>query len=200
MGTIPSNHVELILYPGEWVVPLPQSDKGKTEASSEIHYLSNTTFLVLARDGDGHGGDDNNSKYKQVDLIDISKATNIAGTKYDQPANPVAPGGDLKSSVTAATYQSFVDMIDDDELERFGLHNGDDADQTLINAKWEGLALASVGDAAYPDDYFLFVASDNDFISTQGVSLGQPFNAGLDVDNQFLVFRVTLPSVARGSI
>ena len=35
--------------------------------------------------------------------------------------------------------------------------------------------------------------ADNDFISTQGISLGQPFDAGLDVDNQFMVFRVTLP-------
>jgi hypothetical protein len=38
--------------------------------------------------------------------------------------------------------------------------------------------------------------SDNDFLSTQGVSLGQPFNAGEDVDNQFLVFRVTLPGAS----
>ena len=35
--------------------------------------------------------------------------------------------------------------------------------------------------------------ADNDFISTHGISLGEPFNAGLDVDNQFMVFRVTLP-------
>ena len=31
-------------------------------------------------------------------------------------------------------------------------------------------------------------------MSTQGVFDGQPFNAGLDVDNQFMVFRVTLPN------
>ncbi len=49
---------------GEWVVPLPQSSKGKTLAASEIHFVSENVFLVLSRDGDGHGGDDNNSKYK----------------------------------------------------------------------------------------------------------------------------------------
>ncbi len=38
--------------------------------------------------------------------------------------------------------------------------------------------------------------ADNDFISTQGISLGQPFDAGLDVDNQFMVFRVTLPGAS----
>lgn len=32
----------------------------------------------------------------------------------------------------------------------------DPSDQTLIDAKWESLALAPVGDSASPDDYFLF--------------------------------------------
>jgi len=85
------------------------------------------------------------------------------------------------------------------------------------------LALAPVNDPAFPDDYFLFTVvsprclhrllfksrrlnsnasfqSDNDFISTQGVADGMPFNGGLDVDNQFLVFRLTLPSVVKGSV
>jgi len=30
-------------------------------------------------------------------------------------------------------------------------------------------------------------------MSTNGVSLGEPFDAGIDNDNQFMVFRVTLP-------
>ncbi|CAL1710831.1 unnamed protein product [Somion occarium] len=128
------------------------------------------------------------------DLIDISDATNIAGSKFDSPKNPIAKKGKLDKSITAATYVGFVDFIDDTQLARFGLHNDDPADQTLIDAKWESLALAPVGDPANPDDFFLFTAADNDFISTHGVSLGQPFNAGLDNDNQFLVFRVTLPT------
>lgn len=49
---------------GEWVVPLPQNAKGNTLAQSELHFISKNVFFVLARDGDGHGGDDNNSKYK----------------------------------------------------------------------------------------------------------------------------------------
>jgi len=51
---------------GEWVVPLPLSSKGKTLACSEIHFISPGVFLALSRDGDGRGGDDNNSKYKYV--------------------------------------------------------------------------------------------------------------------------------------
>lgn len=44
------------------------------------------------------------------------------------------------------------------QLARFGLHNGDPGDQTLINAKWESLALAPLEDPKFPNDYFLFTA------------------------------------------
>jgi len=33
---------------------------------------------------------------------------------------------------------------------------GSPDDPTLLSAKWESLALASVGDPNFPDDYFLF--------------------------------------------
>ena len=48
----------------EYVVPLPQSKKNKTFASSEIHFVSEGVFLVLSRDGNGHGDDDSKSDYK----------------------------------------------------------------------------------------------------------------------------------------
>ncbi|KAJ3503097.1 hypothetical protein NLJ89_g8585 [Agrocybe chaxingu] len=180
---------------GEWVVPLPQSDKGNTRSCSEIHFIGDGKFLALSRDGDGRGGDDNNSKYKQADLFSTVHATDIHGTKFDSPTNPIAVDGVLDSSITPATYVPFVNYVDPIQLARFGLHNGKPNDPTLLNAKWESLALAPIGDTSFPDDYFLFTAADNDFLSTQGISLGVPFNAGIDVDNQMLVFRVTLPSV-----
>lgn len=49
---------------GEWVVPLPLTKKGKTNAASEIHFVSEGVFLALSRDGDGRGGSDNSSSYK----------------------------------------------------------------------------------------------------------------------------------------
>ncbi|OSD08066.1 hypothetical protein PYCCODRAFT_1358178 [Trametes coccinea BRFM310] len=183
---------------GEWVVPLPVSKKDNTRAASEVHLVSDGVFLVLARDGDGHGGDDAKSSYKQADLLDIRNATDIHGTKFDDPAHPIAVNGVLDESITPGTYVSFVDFIDDTQLARFGVHNGKPVDQTLIDAKWESLALAPCLDPSFPDDFFLFTAADNDFISTQGISLGKPFNAGLDVDNQFMVFRLTLPGAATG--
>ncbi|KAJ2988943.1 hypothetical protein NUW54_g8948 [Trametes sanguinea] len=183
---------------GEWVVPLPVSKKDNTRAASEVHLVSDGVFLVLARDGDGHGGDDAKSSYKQADLLDIRNATDIHGTKFDDPAHPIAVNGVLDQSITPGTYLSFVDFIDDTQLARFGVHNGKPVDQTLIDAKWESLALAPCLDPNFPDDFFLFTAADNDFISTQGVSLGKPFDAGLDVDNQFMVFRLTLPGASTG--
>ena len=124
---------------GEWVVPLPQTSKGKTLAQSEIHFVKENVFLVLARDGDGHGGDDDKSSYKyglvhhsyiyssylrQADLFDITNATDIHGTVFDSPSNPIADDGKLDKSITPATYAGFVDFIDNDQLARFGVHNG----------------------------------------------------------------------------
>ena len=57
-------------YVGEWVVQLPVSgNKGKTRKASEIHFVSNGTFLVLCRDGKGAGDDDSKAKYKYVSSL-----------------------------------------------------------------------------------------------------------------------------------
>ncbi|KAF7313076.1 Phytase-like domain-containing protein [Mycena kentingensis (nom. inval.)] len=189
----PSFSVPLI---GEWVVPLPVVND-KVEATNEIHYVSPGVFLCLARDANGHGGSGTMIKYKHIDLFSIAEATSIAHTDFDDADTPVAPKGKLDKDIEPAKYVSFVDYANAQDLARFGLHVGDPDDRTLINAKWESLALAPVGPSA-PNDFFLFTASDNDFLSTQGVSLGVPFNAGEDADNQFLVFRVTLPGASQG--
>ncbi|QRW26490.1 hypothetical protein RhiXN_12151 [Rhizoctonia solani] len=188
---------------GEWVVPLPQSKKGKTYAQSEIHALSSTQFLILSRDGHGHGDDGMEAKsdYKQADLFDISNATDIHGTKFDG-TTPVAPKGKLDKNVVPATYVPFVNYLDSKQLGRFGLHNDEPTDRTLIDAKWESFALAPVLDSTTPDDYFLVTMADNDFITINGTALGKPYSAsyGQDVDTQILVWRVTLPSIPRGSV
>ncbi|CAG7852304.1 Uncharacterized secreted protein ARB_04696 Flags: Precursor [Serendipita indica DSM 11827] len=184
----------------EYVVPLPQSSKPSTYAQSEIHWLNKNQFLVLARDGDGNGGDGAKSAYKSIDIFDTSNATNIANTIYDSATGSVAPGGQLLGTIVPATYTPFVSLLNTTQLARFGLHNGKPVDQTLINSKWESLALAPARDPQNPDDYFLFTFSDNDFQTTNGVAMGKPYNASINVDNQALVWRVTLPSVKRGSV
>ncbi|KAJ7203495.1 hypothetical protein GGX14DRAFT_651441 [Mycena pura] len=178
---------------GEWVVPLPVSGSGKVEATSEIHFVGPACFCVLRATGTATAG----AGTTHADLFSIVNATDIHGTAFDAPATPVAPKGKLSSSITPATYVSFVDYADPTQLARFvsfGLHTGGPDDNTLIDAKWESLARAPIGPSA-PDDFFLFTASDNDFMTTQGVSLCVPYDAGEEVDSQF-VFRVTLPGSA----
>ena len=62
--------------------------------------------------------------HRNADLFSIAGATDIHGTKFDDPSNPIAKKGKLDKSITPAEYVAFVSFIDDDQLARFGLHNG----------------------------------------------------------------------------
>jgi hypothetical protein len=91
---------------GEYVVQLPlYQDQTTTQtrlltaAQSEFLALNDHQFLVLARDSSaGFTASNPASVYRSVDLIDISEATNIAGSAYDQPGQPVASLGVLDGS------------------------------------------------------------------------------------------------------
>lgn len=61
----------------EYVVPLPLDGDGKTLGASEVHFVSEGLFLVLARDGNGHGGDGTVSAYKYVLSIIFSFLSNF---------------------------------------------------------------------------------------------------------------------------
>jgi hypothetical protein len=183
----------------EHVVQLPRfkDAKGKqlVAAQSEIHALDDHRFLVIARDsGHGSGLKDSSSVYRSIDLFDTTGATNIAGTEFDG-TKPVAPEGKLDPSVTPAQYARFIDMNDNGQLNRFGLHNGEPNDANALYEKWEAMALLPVFDDATPNDYFLVVASDNDFLTQNGSMQGQPYkdSSGANVDNVVLVYRITLP-------
>lgn len=196
----------------EYAVQLPASKKGKTYAQSEMTIIDSTTFLVLSRDGNGFGDTSSSSGYKQADLISTKAATNLAGTAYDQPGTPIAPQGTLLSSITPVAYASFVNLIDPAQLAKFGLHNGGAIDANLIASKLESLAIAPAGDASAPDDYLLFVVSDNDFITANGHQkaqvganatyagdwVDQPYSDAYaqqygSADTQLFVYRLTLP-------
>jgi hypothetical protein len=88
---------------------------------------------------------------------------------------------------------------DNTQLNRFGLHNGLPSDKNDLYEKWESLAVVPVGDPKAPDDYFLFVGSDNDFITQHGFMAGQPYvdASGGNVDTLVLVYRVTLPTYVK---
>ena len=188
---------------GEHVVPLPEftDDKGRTRvaAQSELVALSDTLFLLLCRDsGNGWGQNGTTSAYRKIEMLDLSNATNIAGSDHDGD-KPVAPMGKLEPTIVPATLTPFIDLNEAAGIGRFGLHNGAPNDRTNLSEKWEAMSLVSAHDDANPQDYFLFVANDNDFITQDGFQVGATYkdDSGAEVDTMFLVYRVRLPMLAR---
>jgi hypothetical protein len=183
----------------EYVVPLPLFESADGErrvaAQSELLALDETFFLLLCRDsGNGYGTGGATSRYRSINLLDTSRATNIAGSRYDGTV-PVAPNGKLVDGVVPATLTRYIDINETAELQKFGLHNGEPNDRNNLSEKWEGMALAPALDPANPNDYFLFVTNDNDFITQNGYQAGAPYKdaSGLEVDTMILVYRITLP-------
>jgi len=206
-GTGPRRFTRLLAYdltvPGtptlraEYVLALPTyliGTAARVPAQSELLAINNTQFLVLARDGNGRGTDSATSLYRAVLVYDITGATNIAGTPYDLPTTPVAPGGVLAAGITPVKGTVLVDMNDAAQLAKFGLNNGPVDTTNTLSEKWEALALMPALDPTAPNDWFLFIGNDNDFITTDGFQDGAAYSAALDNDNMVLVYRVTIPS------
>lgn len=183
---------------GHYVVQLPRftTAAGATNvaAQSEMLALNGSQFLVLARDSNnGQGLSGTTSRYRSIDFVDISSATNLVGTAYEG-TTPVAPGGTLVASVTPVAYSQFIDINNNAQLGRFGLRNGAPNDRNNLSEKWEAMGLLPALDPASPNDFFLFVGNDNDFLTTNGYQVGAAYNAGSDVDTMLLVYRLTLPT------
>jgi hypothetical protein len=185
------------------VVELPAftDAKGRRRiaAQSELLAIGNDRFLLLCRDGDnGYGLKNATSAYRRVDVIDLSGATNLIGTPY-QDTTPVAPGGRLATGIKVATLSSFIDLNDNAQLGRFGLHNGEPNDRDNLSEKWESMGLAPALDPEHPRDFFLLVGNDNDFITQHGFQAGADYKdpSGVDIDTLMLVYRVTLPAATK---
>jgi len=201
---------------GHYLVELPTFDRDGTggsadraAAQSEIVALSSTTFLVLTRDGNGNGSGDNGRPlvFKTVALVSTNGATNLSGTSYETGYTAAASGTTGPTSgITAAQAVPFVNLLNPTQLARFGLNTNFAAEGSAnpisvnsVGEKWEALSIVPVLDAAAPNDYFLMVGNDNDFLGTSVTMLGQPAvdaTAGptvADNPNRVLVYRVTLP-------
>lgn len=201
---------------GHYVVELPTFDRDGTggsadraAAQSEIVALSPTSFLVLSRDGNGNGSGDNNRPlvFKTVSFVTLAGATNLAGTSYATGYTPVANGisGTL-DGIVAAQVTPFVNLLNPTQLARFGIDmnvgaegSGSPVNVNSLGEKWEALSIVPVLDPSAPNDYFLLVGNDNDFLGTSVTMLGQPAvdatagTAVADNPNRVLVYRVTLP-------
>lgn len=181
-----------IVLTGEYIVKLPKFQQGTSTlvaAQSEILALSDTQLLILPRDSNGFHVGTQQSLLRRVDVIDIRHATNVLGMPVEAA---VAPGGVLDPTITPALYTSWLDINDNTQLNRFGLVNGVVTGFENLSEKWEGLALLPALDPAHPDDYFLFIANDNDFATTDGFHAGAAYDAGWDNPTTFLVWRVSI--------
>jgi hypothetical protein len=183
----------------EHVIPLPVFDntegRPRVAAQSELLALDETFFLLLCRDaGNGYGSGGATSHYRSIELLDTARATNIAGSKYDGTVL-VAPNGKLAAGVVPATLTRYIDINNNAELRKFGLHNGEPNDRDNLSEKWEGMTLVPALDPANPNDYFLFITNDNDFITANGYQAGAAYRdaSGAEVDTMLLVYRITLP-------
>ena len=211
----------------------------KTAQQSEIVALSKSSFLVLTRDGNGNGSGnaaynaagvglaDNPQVYKNIALVSTLGATNLAGTIYETTYAPAVTGPNTASNpmtlapvagIVAATTTDFVNLLNVNQLARFGLNlnvlgttgaalagNAALAQNTnSISEKWEALSVVPCLDVANPNDYFLMVGNDNDFVTASGIMTGAttPVYNGIATKageetvenlNRILVYRVTLP-------
>ncbi|KAL3425824.1 hypothetical protein PVAG01_02615 [Phlyctema vagabunda] len=199
-------------YAREFVVPLPlyndptakASKNPKAAAQSELFHIQNGQFFVLSRDSNaGHGAKNTLSTYRHIDVFDVTDATDIKSDAYDCNNCTIASElGVLKPGITPATYCSFIDFNVNSQLNRFGVHNGGDQDSGLLNEKWESIGMVPVdGKIGDDDEWFVFSLSDNDFITQDGYLNGGAFKyadgSGYSLDNQALVFKISLPAHSR---
>lgn len=202
-----------------------------TAAQSEIVAIDNNRILVLSRDANGLGAAAANpSVFKSILLADlrVGGATNLAGDAAvnGEAGKITSSPGVLAAGIVAVPSTEAVNVLNVAQLGKFNfvldLGGASQVSQLTLGEKWEGLALMPAQDPNAPNDYFLFLGNDNDFLTSVGKMIGpdgttvtydafsahdpqrQPANAGPGNvnanDTVFLVFRVTLdaaPAVTR---
>ena len=167
----------------------------RTAAQSEIRALDSHRFLMLSRDGAGRGAEsDAPIVYKSILLVDVTHATNLAGTAYETGTHSMLRDQHdtaLSPSITPAQRAELINMVNPQQLARFGLS------VAALSEKWEALDLVPTLDTDHPNDYFLLVGNDNDFIARHCRMSGQSCDSAIDNDNRILVYRLTLPRPLR---
>jgi hypothetical protein len=185
-----------------YVVQLPTYDDAggdgapnRTAAQSEIRALDDHRFLMLARDSAGRGAEgDKPIVYKSILLVDVASATDLAGTDYEAQIKSVLrdPADTaLQPGIVPVTSTELVNMLNPVQLARFGLS------VEALSEKWEAMDLVPALDPARPNDYFLLVGNDNDFIARDCRMSGQSCASHFDNDNRVLVYRLSLPAPLR---
>ncbi len=173
---------------GEYVVQLPTyrldgngSAVNRTAAQSEVVALDDSRFLILSRDGNGLGNSATNpSMFKSVLLADLSvgSPTNFAGNAARDAEGGLVTtaSGVLDAAITPVSWTEVVNMLNETQLNKFNIEldqgGASQVSKLTLGEKWEGLSLVSANDPTNPNDYFLFVANDNDFLTSDGTMRG----------------------------
>lgn len=225
-----ANAVRLVVYDvsstdtpndptAQYVIQLPRiDDNGGTPAvnragaQSSIIALNDHQLLILSRDGNGRGAT-GAPVFKSILLAELNGATNIDGT-YDAAGastTTTTTSGILNPLITPISWTEALNLLGKldlgvTELEQFGLNlNTAPGDINTISEKWEAMGLVPTNDGN-PNDYFLFVGNDNDFLSQTGKYLDasgtiQSYNSGLENDTVVLAYRVTIvPEPCSGAL
>lgn len=148
--------------------------KPKYPTISDIVAINDHQFLVDERDGKGLG-DNSTAAFKKIYRIDLTAAADVS-----------AISGDANLAAAALSKELLIDVVA--VLNAHGIASID------IPAKLEGLAFGPDVRVDGQTAHTLFVANDNDFLSTV-VDSNHP--AGIDNPNRFFVFAVpaaTLPA------
>ncbi len=151
-----------------------------TAAQSELVAIDDYRRLVLSRDANGQGSlMSNPSMYKCVLLVDINVGTptNIVGTPRDVIGAAVTSNsGILDLSITPLSWTEALNILNSAQLSKFNidlvLGGTNQMTKLTLGEKWEGMSLVSVNDPLAPNDYFLFIANDNDFLAGNGKIIG----------------------------
>lgn len=193
----------------------------RTCAQSEIVALDNHRVLLLPRDSNGLGNSlPNPNAYKTVLLVDVNVggATNFVSdvARNAEGGKITTAPGVLDPAIRPLPWVEVVNLLNTNQLAKFNVQFDTGTGQVsklTMGEKWEGMSLVSANEPSSPDDYFLFVGNDNDFLTSAGqmrgpdgtiVSYngfnGYPTNrvpapldsANNESDTRILVFRVTL--------
>jgi hypothetical protein len=156
-------------------------------------------FFLVARESFGFGAKERNAQkpivFKQVLSGSIDGASDIAGSKYERRAKPVAPDGVLEPDILPVRLTPFVDIADEEELNRVGLSaKRATRERALLSAKWESMVLSPPLDPKKPRERMLFIGNDNDFRTRRGFMPDGRYDGGFEHDNMVLAYRVTLPA------
>jgi hypothetical protein len=187
-----------------YVVELPLHGEAiggpMTEAAeaNAIDALENGKFLVLTRESFGFGAKERHKHksivHKQVMFGTLEGATNIAGSKFERKAKSIVKGGELNSAITPMRLTPFLDIADEEELNRVGMtaKSGNRRHQ-LLSAKWESLVLSPALDKKRPRERLLFIGNDNDYRTRKGFMPDGAYDAEFEHDNFVLAYRIRLP-------